>query len=268
MQYSSKKIALIGAGNVAWHLGQALAAAGHTISYVYSRTAAHRDALAAKLAANPLAHPDLRKHEIDIAILAVPDAALAQVARALQVPANTIVVHTSGSQPLQALAEKPGVRAGVLYPLQTFSKEKPVNFGTIPILIEATEEQTLQELRALAGSLSQTVHTVTSEARKQLHLAAVFACNFTNHLLGISKDLLRQASLPDTLLQPLIQETMAKAAAYHPFSVQTGPAARGDQNVLEEHLQLLQQQPTYRQIYEVLSSSIQATARQQPEQSS
>ncbi|TXK44650.1 DUF2520 domain-containing protein [Pontibacter qinzhouensis] len=266
MQQNGKKIALIGAGNVAWHLGQALAAAGHTISYVYSRTATHREALAAKLpAASPLAHLNLQHTATDCAIIAVPDAALATVAQELQVPENALVVHTSGSQPLQVLEQKPSIRAGVFYPLQTFSKEKPVDFSSIPILIEAQQEQTRQELKALAESLSQSVHMVSSEARKQLHVAAVFACNFTNHLLGISREILQQANLPHELLQPLIQETIAKATAFHPFIVQTGPAVRGDHNVLEEHLRLLQQQTGYRQLYELLSASIAATASQPPQ---
>ncbi|MFT2007216.1 Rossmann-like and DUF2520 domain-containing protein [Pontibacter sp. 13R65] len=266
MQQSSKKIAMIGAGNVAWHLGQALAAAGHTISYVYSRTAAHREELAATLpTATPLPHLDLHNTSIDLAVLAVPDAVLAQIAQQLQLPPNTLLVHTSGSQPLTALGQQLNLRTGVFYPLQTFSKAKPVDFKSIPILVEAPDKETLQELEELAHSLSPTVHVVSSVARKQLHMAAVFACNFTNHLFGISQELLRQANLPHTLLQPLIHETIDKAAAFPPFTVQTGPAVRGDHNVLAEHLALLQQQPLYSQIYKIISQSIEAQASQQQE---
>lgn len=150
-----------------------------------------------------------------------------------------------------------GARSGVFYPLQTFSKSKPVDLTHTPLLIEAEEEEALQQLTQLAHTLSTQVHSVSSDARKQLHLAAVFACNFTNHLLGISRQLLEEAHLPQTLLQPLISETFTKASQQPPFTVQTGPAIRGDQNVMQEHLRLLQQHPRYQTLYQQLSDSIQ-----------
>ena len=252
------KIAIIGSGNVAWHLGKALQQAGHELVAVYSPTAAHREALAEELApAKAVAAPDLRATGAELVVIAVPDAALASVAAEVQVPEGAIVVHTSGSQPLATLQGIAGARTGVFYPLQTFSKSKPVDFKTTPLLIESDEEQTLLDLREVANTISNEVHQVDSHKRKQLHLAAVFACNFTNHLLGLSRQLLQQAALPDTLLQPLIQETIAKAMQHHPFQVQTGPAVRHDQNVIEEHLKSLQDQPLYQQVYRVLTQSIQ-----------
>jgi predicted short-subunit dehydrogenase-like oxidoreductase (DUF2520 family) len=160
------------------------------------------------------------------------------------------------------LEQIPGARASVFYPLQTFSKSKPVDFQTVPVLLESEDEQTLHALQSVAASISREVHLVSSNKRKQLHLAAVFACNFTNHLLGISREILQQAALPPTLLQPLIQETIAKAAQQPPFQVQTGPAIRHDQNVIEEHLHMLQDYPTYQQLYQQLTNSIQ---QQSPE---
>lgn len=252
------KTALIGAGNVAWHLGKALQKAGHEIVAVYSRTAIHREALATELApAIPLATPDLTSTGAEVVLIAIPDAALAKLATTLRIPKGTILAHTSGSQPLSALQGIAGARTGVFYPLQTFSKSIPVDFSTIPILLESGDEQSLRTLQDVANSISNNVLVVNSDKRKQLHLAAVFACNFTNHLLGISRQLLQQADLPDTLLQPLIQETVAKAMQQHPFQVQTGPAVRHDQNVLEEHLKLLQDHPLYQQVYQLLSQSIQ-----------
>ncbi|MBX0333444.1 DUF2520 domain-containing protein [Pontibacter sp. HSC-14F20] len=252
------KTTLIGSGNVAWHLGKALQQAGHEIVAVYSPTAAHREALAEVLApAKAVDSLDLRTTDAELFVIAVPDAAIASVASALQVPEGAIIVHTSGSQPLAALQGIAGARPGVFYPLQTFSKSKAVDFSTIPILLEAEDKQTLQVLQGVASTISKEVHQVDPNKRKQLHLAAVFACNFTNHLLGISRQLLQQAALPDTLLQPLIQETITKAMQQHPFQVQTGPAVRHDQNVIEEHLQLLQNQPLYQQVYQLLSRSIQ-----------
>ncbi len=253
------KIALIGAGNVAWHLGKALMQAGHEVVAVYSPTANHREELAKELAlAVPIKTLDLSASAVGLVFIMVPDAALSDVVASLKVPENSIVAHTSGSQPLTALQGVTGARTGVFYPLQTFSKAIPVDFKTIPILLEAEDEHTLQVLRQVAESISQEMHIVDSAKRKHLHLAAVFACNFTNHLLGISRELLQQADLPSTLLQPLIQETVAKAMLQHPFQVQTGPAVRHDQNVIEEHLELLRQHPSYQQLYQLLTQSIQA----------
>ncbi|PVY44040.1 Rossmann-like and DUF2520 domain-containing protein [Pontibacter virosus] len=251
------KTTLIGSGNIAWHLGKALQRAGHEIVAVYSLTAAHREELAEVLPpAKAVDSLDLRATGAELFVIAVPDAAIASVAATVQVPNGAMIVHTSGSQPLAVLQGIAGARPGVFYPLQTFSKFKPVDFSTIPILLEAEDEQTLQALQEVASTISKEVHQVDSHKRKQLHLAAVFACNFTNHLLGISRQLLQEAALPDTLLQPLIQETIAKAMQSHPFQVQTGPAVRHDQNVIEEHLRLLQDQPLYQQVYQLLTQSI------------
>ncbi|RDV15586.1 DUF2520 domain-containing protein [Pontibacter diazotrophicus] len=256
-----KRIAFVGAGNVAWHLAQALAAAGHEIKAVYSRSRTSREALASKLPqAQPIATPDFKDLTLDVVFISVPDAALAEVAAALKVAPGTLVVHTSGSQPLTLLQSIEGARTGVFYPLQTFSKSKSLDLAQVPLLVEAWDEDTLQQIEALARSISSQVHTVSSEARKQLHLAAVFACNFTNHLLGISQQILQEANLPEQLLQPLIEETVAKAAQQNPFAVQTGPAIRGDENVLQAHLQLLQQHPGYALLYQQLSRSIQTQA--------
>jgi predicted short-subunit dehydrogenase-like oxidoreductase (DUF2520 family) len=232
--------------------------AGHEVVAIYSRTSAYREALMKELAsAVPLATPDLTATDAELVLVAIPDAALTSLASALRVPKGAIVAHTSGSQPLTALQGIAGARAGVFYPLQTFSKAIPVDFKRIPILVEAEDEQTLQKLQQVAASISIEVHTVDSAKRKQLHLAAVFACNFTNHLLGISRELLEKSSLPNTLLLPLIQETVSKAMQQHPFQVQTGPAVRHDQNVIDEHLRLLQDQPLYQRVYQLLTHSIQ-----------
>lgn len=256
-----KCIAVIGAGNVAWHLAPALAAAGHAITAIYSRSPASREALAQLLpSAQPVSTLELQHMAVDVVVMAVPDAALAEVATELKVAPGTIVVHTSGSQPLALLQPVQGAHTGVFYPLQTFSKSKPVDFARVPLLVEAQEEEALQQIEMLAQSISRQVQRVSSEARKQLHLAAVFACNFTNHLLGISQQLLQEANLPKELLQPLLEETIEKASRQNPFSVQTGPAVRGDENVLQAHLHMLQPYPRYQAIYKQLSQSIQAQA--------
>ena len=243
------------------HLAQALQAAGHTITAIYSRTADRKEALASQFpAAQPISSLNLQSIAADVVLVAVPDAALAAVADALQVKPGTVVAHTSGSQPLSILATVQGARAGVFYPLQTFSTNKPVDFAQVPVLVEAQEPDTQQLLVALAQSISNTVEAVASDARQHIHLSAVFACNFTNHLLGVSQQLLREANLPQHLLQPLIQETIAKAMLHDPYTVQTGPAIRHDQNVIDAHLHMLQQHPRLQTLYRLLTESIQAPA--------
>ena len=262
MDTTAKKyrIAFVGAGNVAWHLAQAFTAAGHQVLAVYSRSEANRNELASILpGAKPLPSPDFTSLAIDIILIAVPDAALQQVASELKVAPGTIVAHTSGSQPLAILDTVQEAQPAVFYPLQTFSRAKPVNLQQVPILVEATQDSVLQELEALAQSISNKVQRVDSEARRHLHLAAVFACNFTNHLLGISQQLLQEANLPTELLHPLVQETIAKAMQQNPYKVQTGPAIRHDDNVIQAHLQMLQQHPRLQVLYQKLTESIQAT---------
>ncbi|NEM96591.1 Rossmann-like and DUF2520 domain-containing protein [Pontibacter burrus] len=251
-------ITIVGAGNVAWHLAQALQEAGNTITAVYSRTLANAAELAIRLpGAAATDSLNFSNTPADIILIAVPDGALADVAERMKVQPQTIVAHTSGSQPVSVLQTIAAAGVGVFYPVQTFSKRVPVNMQQVPILIEGTTNDATSRLQQLAQTISSKVGLVNSEKRKQLHLAAVFACNFTNHLLGISRELLAQAGLPSDLLQPLINETISKAAAHHPFTVQTGPAVRNDQNVIHEHLQLLRDSPELQEIYRQLTRSIQ-----------
>ncbi|MEJ8757846.1 Rossmann-like and DUF2520 domain-containing protein [Pontibacter sp. H259] len=251
-------IAIVGAGNVAWHVAQGLQATGNAVTAVYSRTLTQASELTNLLpGAVAKADLDFRDVATDVILIAVPDAAIFSVANQLKITPGSIVAHTSGSQPISVLGSIDGADTGVFYPLQTFSKQAPVNLQQVPILVEGSTEQATQKLEQLAQSISTKVEHVTSEKRKQLHLAAVFACNFTNHLLGISQELLQKADLTKDLLQPLIQETITKAATHNPFTVQTGPAIRGDKNVIEDHLQLLENNPLLQSIYQQLTQSIQ-----------
>lgn len=261
---ASFRIVMIGAGNVAWHLAPALEQAGHQMQAVYSRTPEKAAALATRLyRAEPTASLDFSGFEAALFLIAVPDQALPEVLRQTRFPQGSLVAHTSGSQPLPVLkAAGANLKTGVLYPLQTFSKVKPVDFAAIPVCVEGSDEETLQQLKAVALSVSPQVYEMSSADRKALHVAAVFACNFTNHLLGISFDLLRQHHLPANLLHPLILETVQKALSFPPFMVQTGPAVRNDGAILAEHLRFLQTEPGYRRLYEVLSASIWREAEQ------
>jgi predicted short-subunit dehydrogenase-like oxidoreductase (DUF2520 family) len=258
---SKPKVAIIGAGNVGTHLATGLKKAGIEVVWVYSRTAEHAQELAQQVQCPAITNVDFTRAPLaDIYLLSVPDQAIEQLAREAVFPANVLVAHTSGAQPLKVLSAIASVRRGVFYPVQTFSKEKAVDWQKIPICVEAERPEDERILQELGKLLSNQVEVLQGEARKQLHVAAVFACNFTNHLWGIAQELLQKASLPTHLLEPLMQETLEKAKQFPPFTVQTGPAQRKDKNTLQAHLTLLAGMPQYQQVYKILTQSIQATA--------
>ena len=258
-------ISFIGAGNLAWHLAPAFENAGHTVNEVYSRHAVNARKLLTQLYDAQL-QSDLNfvDSASELFVLAVPDDALADICAQLVLPENAIVVHTSGAKPLELLrrwmdvySDVP-VRTGVFYPLQTFSLGRTlIDFEDVPLCIEASDTLTEEILVDLGQDLSSTVYLIDSTERLTLHVGAVFACNFTNHLLAIAKDLTEAYDLEFDLLKPLINETVSKAlAADHPANVQTGPARRGDKNTMAAHLELLEDKPTLTTIYEILSDSI------------
>ncbi|WP_046244215.1 Rossmann-like and DUF2520 domain-containing protein [Hymenobacter terrenus] len=256
--FSSLRIGLLGSGRVANHLGPALAAAGHHVAFVWSRTAPVAAALAARLPdaqvlttlASPLPPADLY-------LLAVPDAAVAPLLATTAWPAGALVAHLAGALPLAVFEAQPAVRGGVFYPLQTFSPGRELDWPTVPFCIEANDLAAETTLLNLAGSLSQHVRRLDSAQRLKLHVAAVFANNFTNHLLGIADALLAEAELPAELLAPLVRETVDKALANPPFAVQTGPAARRDAPTLAAHQAALAAHPAWQDLYERLTASIQ-----------
>ena len=247
-------IVLLGSGNIATHLGRAFKMAGQTISQVWSRDIANATALADTLAAEAIENMFDLDRTADLFIIAVNDAAIRQVALDLKL-SDQLLLHTSGSTGLSAL-EGASTRIGVFYPLQTFSKIKSIDFRQIPIIIEANVPEVLAIIRAIADRLSEKVIELNSEQRKTLHVGAVFACNFTNHLFGLAQELLEERGLDYELLKPLIQETLNKIEMNNPVSVQTGPAIREDQATIQAHLELLKHNPDLSELYLKLSQSI------------
>jgi predicted short-subunit dehydrogenase-like oxidoreductase (DUF2520 family) len=249
-------VSLIGAGNVAWHLAGALEEAGYQVREVYSRTLAHATLLADTVYdAIPTRSLDFSASKASVFIIAVPDNQVAPIAGKVILPHGAILVHTSGSLPLEVLQNH--AHSGVFYPLQTFSKQAKVDISQVPFCIEAINEATEQILVEMAQQISKTVYLVNSAERKVLHIGAVFACNFTNHLLGIARSILDRENLEFDLLKPLIQETIHKALqAEHPDLVQTGPAVRNDQQVIEAHLAYLSANPAEEHVYRLLTESI------------
>lgn len=260
------EISFIGAGNLAWHLAPALENAGHHINEVYSRQLQHARRLVSNLY-DARTHSDLNFADSPstVFVLAVADQALEDVCSRLVLPENAIVVHTAGGQSLHALAQwldiysDVPVQAGVFYPLQTFTHGQAfMSFEDIPLCIEAVDPTVENILVQLGQDISTIVYIITSEERKVLHTAAVFACNFTNHLLALAYELTSHEELEFDLLRPLIAETFRKSlAAANPADVQTGPARRGDLKTIESHLTYLNNQPKLAEIYQVLTQSIQ-----------
>ena len=249
------KIVSIGAGNLAFHLSKALQDAGFEITQVYSRTEVSAKALAQLLKVPYTADVGCIVDNASLYVISVSDSAIELLSERLT-SLDGLIVHTAGSVPMDVFTGKLK-NYGVLYPLQTFSKSRTVNFSEIPLFIEANSYDNLHVLRKVAEAISQNVYYASSTERVQLHLAAVFGCNFVNHLYHLSAQLARQASFDFSVLSPLIIETAHKALiSGKPNDVQTGPAARNDREVMLKHLDLLSSLPRLKEIYEMLSESI------------
>lgn len=256
-----KSVVIIGSGNLAEALALAVKhTEGVELRQIFSRNSERAAAIATLSGTSACTDPNSLA-AADLYILAVSDAAIAPLAASLPIPANAAVVHTAGGIGLDALPVRIN-RRGVLYPLQTFTQGRRIDFFNIPLFVEGNNEPFTQELEAFAHSLSRTVRRADSERRAQLHLAAVFACNFVNHLYTLGKEVLQQADLPFELLKPLIAETAAKVLdSGDPVRVQTGPAVRGDRPTQQRHKTLLQDDPRLRTIYEILSQDIWETSK-------
>lgn len=247
------KITMIGAGNVATHITLALAEKGHTILQVWSRTAEHARKLAERVGAASLTELGEIFTDADLYLFCVKDDALPQVITAMP-ETGGIWVHTAGSLPMELFATQKS-DYGVIYPLQTFSRNRELSFQEIPLFIEGSTPANAAMLEQLAQALSHNVYRLPGDKRKKLHLAAVFACNFVNHLYALSAEILNEEELPFDVLLPLIAETAAKVREMAPVAAQTGPALRGDEKVMQQHLDQIVD-PHVREIYRLLSGSI------------
>ena len=232
------RVVLIGRGRLATNLEHALLLAGHDVASINSRT----------LEALPL--------EADVFVVAVKDAALTDVIRAATKGRESqLFVHTAGSMPMD-IFQGMVTHYGVFYPMQTFSKERLVDFNDISLFLEATDGVSMERLKMLAATLSPHIYELDSEGRKHLHLAAVFACNFVNHCYALSAEVLKSKGLPFAVMLPLVDETAQKVHELAPKDAQTGPAARGDQNVMQMQAMMLADNPAVKHIYEALSNDI------------
>ncbi|MFM9989321.1 Rossmann-like and DUF2520 domain-containing protein [Flavobacterium sp.] len=244
------RVVIIGSGNVAQHLIKAFAKSNIIeIVQAFSRNKESLENIidSSKITTN---FDDLA--DADLYIISVSDNAIAEVSHQLYIE-KKLVVHTSGSIPITDLDDKN--RKGVFYPLQTFSKNKEINFDIIPICLEAENNEDYKLLETLAKSISNQVFNINSNQRKALHVSAVFVNNFVNHLYKIGNDICNENNIPFEILQPLILETANKITLLSPNEAQTGPAKRNDTQTINTHLQFLTNE-NQKEIYKILTKSI------------
>ena len=245
------KVVIIGSGNVAQHLIKVMQiAANVNLVQVFAR---NKESVLHLIAEDKITSDYNAIKEADVYIISVSDNAIAEVAENLPFQ-NRLVVHTSGTSELSVLDAKN--RKGVFYPLQTFSKSKEIDFTSIPICLEAENGEDFKTLQSLSQNISEKVFAISSEQRKSLHVAAVFVCNFVNHMYTIGNQICEEHNVPFEVLQPLIMETAQKISTLKPEDAQTGPALRNDTKTINKHLEFLQNSD-YQELYKLLTQSIQ-----------
>ena len=247
-------IVILGAGNVATHLAIAFFKSNNKVRFVYNRSINSAKELALQINAE---YSDDLKHvpsDADLYLISVKDDAIEGIANKLNIK-HGIIVHTAGGISLDIFANT-FENFGVFYPLQTFTKSRKIDLSEVPILIEANNEITKSKLFQLAFNITKSVFEIDSEKRKAIHLAAVFSCNFVNHMYFISSELMQNSNSTFDLLKPLIIETVNKAIEMQPENAQTGPALRNDKKVIENHIKMLSRYPEFENIYRFVSDSI------------
>lgn len=248
-----QKLVFIGAGNVATHLAKAFYQKGYPIVQIFSQTEVSAKTLSDKVNSNYTTDYNDIITNADIYFYCVTDEVLPQIISQKKL-SNGIHIHTAGSVNMN-IFENNRKNFGVIYPLQTFSKNKEIDFSKVPLFIESNNEFSEQKIKDLALVLSSKVFSISSEKRQKIHLSAVFACNFTNHLYSIAQDLLGE--IPFDVLFPLIEETVEKIKTLPPKQAQTGPAKRKDKNVINRHLDALSFNSDWQDIYKKLTEDIQ-----------
>lgn len=260
MNNNQETVTFVGAGNVASHLAMALAEAGYTIAGIYSRTMTSAQTLCERLSRVgqcPVATDTLdRLATADVYIISVVDDALPAVVDAWPTHCRQgVVLHTAGSVAMDVVRDTSD-HYGVLYPMQTFSKDKTLDFSSVTCFIEGNDDVATRTATSLGSAIFGRCEVLSSEGRQQLHMAAVFACNFSNHMYALAYELLESHHIDPRCLLPLITETAGKVTTLHPHDGQTGPARRGDRDVVARHTAALNDNPELQQIYNILSESI------------
>lgn len=250
------KIVFIGAGNVATHLATELYKYEFNIIQVYSRSSEAAIQLASQVNAESLTDIKDVVTDADIYIFCLKDSVIEDIASQLR-PNKGLWIHTSGSISLSIL-EKYNKVCGVIYPFQTFSKNRNIDWKETPVFIEASDNDSLHMIEAITKKLSDKVSILSSADRRYIHLTGVFACNFTNHMYTLAKQFLKKVDLPFEVALPLIDETASKVHELTPEDAQTGPAIRFDENIINRHLGMIEDE-RIKEIYKLISENIHNT---------
>lgn len=246
-----KRVVILGSGNVATSIALDIKDKCELLQ-IYSRTLDNAITLARQVGCQAIDNLKELAPDAHVYILSVKDDAIAGIVDA--VPDNgALWLHTSGSTPIEVLKSK-RKRCGVLYPMQSFSKSQPATMSEVHIFIEGSDTAATHEIKEMASLLTPHVHKATSAEREKMHIAAVFACNFANHMFTLSSEVLDEAQLPFEAMMPLIKNTVAKLDSMTPAQSQTGPAARRDLNIIKKHLESLTGDK--HDIYQLMSQSI------------
>lgn len=246
------EIVIIGTGNTATILSRKLKEAGHNIVQVYGRNAKAASDLAYELESESTNYWAVVTRTADIYLLAVSDIAVEEIVKELRLPEKTIV-HTAASVSKEILNKSK--HYGVFYPLQSLKKES-VYLPETPIIIDASDEETLRQLELLANTITDKVVIADDEQRMKLHLAAVFSNNFVNYLYALAEEYCRKEALDFKLMLPLIQETAMRIQTINPSEAQTGPAFRHDAATIKKHEELLKEHPLLKKFYSLFTESI------------
>ena len=249
------KIILIGAGNVAHHLAGALLKAGENLCQIYSRTLDSARQLGMRTGISYTAEVNEVYPDGNIYIFCVSDDILPSIIKTIRIPYDALILHTSGSQPMDVFKSY-SKHYGVIYPIQTFSKKRELDFKEIPLCVEGNTVPVKERIKKLAEKLSDKIYEIDSAQRKELHLAAVFASNFPNYLYQVAGKLLENQGLSFAMLRPLIFETAHKVMLLNPEEAQTGPAKRGDESIMNMHKNMLKNDKDLLKIYTILSEGI------------
>lgn len=245
------KFSIVGSGNVAHHFAEMLCSGGHQLLQVWSRDISHAGEIASKFKATVAPHLSLLSEENQLIVVAVKDDVIGEVAQ--QIPVQLSVIHTSGSLPADIFPHR---RKGVVWPIYSLTKGIPSDYGRMPIIIEAGESQFQNWLVSEFSKLSRSVRAVSGADRSKVHLAAVFANNFTNQMYDLAKTLMEKSGLTFDLLLPIIEQETEKIHRISPSEAQTGPGRRADMETINTHLKLLADDPEAERIYKSVTDRI------------
>jgi len=251
---SAPDIVIVGSGNVGFHVGQKLYRQGFEIKQVFSKTPEHGKSLAEKVNCSFTTELSEVVSDADVYLLCVKDDVMQEVVDALNIK-DKIVLHTAGSVQ-RNISARTDIHQGVLYPLQSFNRNTEVNWENVPVFVDGDNDHVISIATQIGQALSNNVQRANDEQRMSIHIAAVFANNFSNHCLAIGQCLLEEHGYDFSVLKPLMNTTFQRLLTTKPFDVQTGPAIRGDVNTVDKHLKALSTQSDWKELYERMSDDI------------